>query len=323
MRQFQDEQDDANESKSSAKTGCFDGIASTNESTQLKLGTLHMSPVRIDKTIESRINNSEQYALKALNLLSEAANSIVEYSTQARSTIVAPKTDVKETESHGIDGNLSRRAKKSAIQSKTRRLGQNKPSDDEKYSAGSGANVAMARRQQNSEKKTRPLSRNRSSKTKIVHAGLPGWSGPAGSSLKKSSTYAAQAESFSFAIPNLQLQLVSHSRSHRPWELYGQINSPSHTSRRNSRSSRFKSSSKRKADAPREKSALERWQNETEVIIKRLNQIRIQQGNTLRSEQESKKGKGIIREKKRWKELMQREHKREMKILKREMKTAR
>ena len=115
-----------------------------------------MSPVRIDKTIESRINNSEQYALKALNLLSEAANSMVGYSTQARSTIVAPKTDVKETESHGIDGNVSRRAKKSAIQSKTRRIGQNKSSDDEKYSAGSGANVAMARRQ-NSDKKNSPV----------------------------------------------------------------------------------------------------------------------------------------------------------------------
>ena len=204
---------------------------------------------------------------------------------------------MKETESHGIDGNVSRRAKKSAIQSKTRRIGQNKSSDDEKYSAGSGANVAMARRQQNSEKKTRPSSRNRSSKTKVVHAGLPGWSGPAGSSLKKSSTYAAQAESFSFAMPNLQLQLVSHSRSHRPWELYGQINSPSHTSRRSSRSLRFKSSSKHKSDATREISAMERWQKETEVIIKRLNQIRIQQGIRCAVNRRVKKEKKLVAKK--------------------------
>ena len=76
-RQFQDEQGDGNESESSLKKGCFDRIASTNGSTKLKLGTLYMSPVRMDKTIESRINNSEEYALKALNLLSEAANSIL------------------------------------------------------------------------------------------------------------------------------------------------------------------------------------------------------------------------------------------------------
>lgn len=260
-----------------------------------------MSPVQVDETIECRIRNSEQYALKALNLLSEAANSMTEHSAQVQSSSVAAKS---ETVSQEVDDNLS----------------QNKPGDDANYSAGSGANVVMARRKQ---KKNRPLSRNRSCKTKVIHAGLPGWSGPAGSSLKKNSTYAAQAESFSFAMPNLQLQLVSHSRSHRPWELYAQANSPSHTSRRGTRTARFKSSSKHKSHAPREKTALERWQNETEVIIKRLNQIRIQQGNTLRSEHESKKGKEIIREKRRWKELMQREHKREMKILKRELKTAR
>ena len=151
---------------------------------------------------------------------------------------------------------------------------------------------------------------------------MPGWSGPAGSSLQRNGSYATKAESFSFAKPNLQLQLFSRSRSSRPWET--KIQSPTNSgNRRSSRSHKTKSSRrKQQQQKQQQQTPLERWQSETETIIKRLNQIRIQQGNTLRSEQESKKGKEISREKKRWKELMQREHKREMKMLKREAKVA-
>merc|ERR1711871_363550 len=188
------------------------------------------------------------------------------------------------------------------------------------FSAGSGANIVMARRKLSNKSNAR--SRGGGERQHVLQAGLPGWNGPAGSSLKRNSSYASKAEAFSFAKPNLQLQLVSGSRSIRHSYMdatYKSIDSPINISGRRGSTKSNKSKSARKKSQQRERAQtpMERWQSETETIIKRLNQIRIQQGHTLRIEQESKKGKEMNREKRRWRELMQREQKRERKLLKR------
>eukprot|EP00943_MAST-04B_sp_MAST-4B-sp1_P003801 g3801.t1 len=322
-----------------------DAYAAITDDTTDMQHAIQTSPIYMDRKIDIAIRDSQVYALKALDLLSQATsygtsvgeekdsndrtNNDNKYIGVEKRNIISTTKEVNATGSNDYNNNTmdhdKNHAKQKAMQQyparnkKSRKKTRPSSASKSKYSAGSGANVVMARRKSSKTGN----SNNGNRKEKVIQAGLPGWSGPAGSSLQRNGSYTTKAESFSFAIPNLQLQLVSRSRSSRPWEkTRGFNNTFQHTSPNNGRRVNKSSKSKSSKKKPQhQQTPLERWQSETETIIKRLNQIRVQQGNTLRSEQESRKGKEIRREKTRWKELMQREHKREMKILKREMRT--
>ena len=157
---------------------------------------------------------------------------------------------------------------------------RNKVEPKQLHVAGSGAIVAMARRSK------KPPSNY----MKQASPGLPGWIGPAGSSLCRHNGTSSKSE-FSFCAPNLSVPLLSRSNTRG-----------------------YRQSSKSKADKYTEKlkrklSAAEAWQAETEFLLKRVDEIRLKQGLTLKLEQDVRKGKDRDRERAIWKELMKRQSK--------------